>query len=701
MDIGGSQMTTTVPVPGQDWIQVLAPDRTARSVKVQAQSLAVGRAGDNQLVLEDKKVSRHHALIEFDGTDYSVTDLESSNGTFLGTIKLPPGERQLWPPDKSMRLGDHHLRLVRHVPPLEGGGILLSSGKLVDTELLHSSPGEDLVVYLEVCELRVAPGQIASTSLTILNKGEEEDYFQVRVEGVPREWLRASLSDIRLAPGHQREVTLSFIPPRSYESRAGSYSLTVRVSSRNAPHRVAEVEATLNVTPFTQYQGELKPRKIQGGKVGRLAVANQGNMTRSFRLTWQDLAHELAFEPEQAELHVEAGQVAEIEFQAARRNRRLLGASEDRFEVKISSKDGQVQRVTGEVVGKGLIPIGPELLLGMLSLLAAIVTILVGLRSTSPAVSKIGATATPLPTPTPTRGPIYTPPPSSAAFVLPEFEPANVTGDIVMVGSEDVNRLSDRIYERFKSEGYPGHVQIDFTGTGAGFKRFCEAGDADVANAQRPITGSELEACQANGLDPIEFRVGTQALAVVVSQENDFIGGATYDQLAKIFAEATRWSEVNPDWPDQEIVRFVPELDTDTFDFFVHEVFKKKEEPILRATNIRRDADEVLVEGVLRNPYAVGVVGYAHYIANADELRALAIEKVEPTAATLDSGDYPFARPLLIYTTGDIMRQKPQVADFLNYYLTFVNEEIVHVGYYPVSPGALDASRLEWLDTMR
>jgi phosphate transport system substrate-binding protein len=254
---------------------------------------------------------------------------------------------------------------------------------------------------------------------------------------------------------------------------------------------------------------------------------------------------------------------------------------------------------------------------------------------------------------------------------------------------------------RFQDEGYGGNITIDSIGSGAGFERFCVEGETDISNASRPIRDSEVESCQSIGRDPIEFRVGTDALAVVVSQENEFIEGATFEELALIFSTAENWSDVNSEWPDEPIQRFIPGTDSGTFDFFVEEVFEENEEPILSASNTQLSEDDnVLVQGVLGSPYAIGFFGYAYYDENKDVLKILSIEGVEPSAESVDSGDYPLARPLFIYSTADIVREKPQVAAFINFYLSYVNEEITDVGYFPASAEGLNASRQAWIDAM-
>jgi phosphate transport system substrate-binding protein len=285
-------------------------------------------------------------------------------------------------------------------------------------------------------------------------------------------------------------------------------------------------------------------------------------------------------------------------------------------------------------------------------------------------------------------------------LALPGVNPAEVTGDIVTAGSSTVYPLSERMAERFADEGYAGNITIDSIGSGGGFERFCTTGETDLANASRGIKDEEVANCQAIGREPLEFRVGTDGLAVVVSKENTFLTNATMAELAQIFT-AAKWSDINPSWPAEPVQRFIPGTDSGTFDFFVEAVFDKDKEPLLNAPNTQLSEDDnVLVQGVQGGPYAVGFFGYAYYEENSDKLNVLSIEGVAPSAATVEDGSYPLARPLFIYSTAKIMQEKPQVAAFVNYYLTYVDEEIGSVGYFPASAEALKASMQTWLDAM-
>ncbi len=280
---------------------------------------------------------------------------------------------------------------------------------------------------------------------------------------------------------------------------------------------------------------------------------------------------------------------------------------------------------------------------------------------------------------------------------LPMVDPMSVTGDVVIAGSSTVYPLAERMAERFKDEGYAGSISVFSIGSGAGFERFCVAGETDISNASRPIKDTEVEHCNAIERRPVELRVGTDALAVVVSQDNDFVTNLSLAELAAAFSTAETWADVNPEWPAEAIRRFSPGTDSGTFDYFVEAVFDKEVEPILAASDLQMSEDDnVLVQGVRGSPYAIGYFGYAYYQENADSLHVLSIDGVAASAENVDAATYPLARPLFMYTTPAILRDKPQVADFLNFVLTYVNEEIIDVGYFPASATDYQNALADW-----
>jgi phosphate binding protein len=286
-------------------------------------------------------------------------------------------------------------------------------------------------------------------------------------------------------------------------------------------------------------------------------------------------------------------------------------------------------------------------------------------------------------------------------ITLPEVDPATVKGNIIAAGSSTVFPLTRAVGNAFKNEGYTDSLEVASVGTGAGFERFCKSAETDISNASRPIKNSEREDCRAKNREPIEFFVAIDALAVVVGNQTNYVTGLTVEELGKVFSGAVKtWNEVNPAWPADEIKLFSPGTDSGTFDYFVEAVFKNDKEKILKAPGIQLSEDDnVLVQGVEGTKGAIGYFGFAYYLPNRDKLKAVAINGIEANEANAENGTYPLARPLFIYTTAQIMKDKPQVAAFVNYYLTNVNEQLGpdKVAYFPVNRDSLNLDRLEWL----
>ncbi|MBI5933774.1 MAG: PstS family phosphate ABC transporter substrate-binding protein [Chloroflexi bacterium] len=316
--------------------------------------------------------------------------------------------------------------------------------------------------------------------------------------------------------------------------------------------------------------------------------------------------------------------------------------------------------------------------------------------------------------PTATEAPVVEPTAVPTEDAMAMYAPDAVSGDVVSAGSSTVFPLSERMAELFQQEGYAGNITVDSIGTGGGFERFCK-GETDISNASRAIKDSEKEACAASGITPVEFRVGTDALAVVVSAQNDFVTNLTKEQLGKIYTgEYATWDQVDPSFPAEAILVYSPGADSGTFDYFVEAVVAPLtpnadgkadvalgEEALLGLEGAQfSEDDNVLVQGVEGSPYAIGYFGYAYFIENEGALKALTIEGVTPNQENVDNGTYPLARPLFIYSDAKIMTEKPQVAAFIYFYLTNLDDNIIDVGYFPAPAADLEAALAAWMEAL-
>src|SRR5690606_15646319 len=146
----------------------------------------------------------------------------------------------------------------------------------------------------------------------------------------------------------------------------------------------------------------------------------------------------------------------------------------------------------------------------------------------------------------------------------------------------------------------------------------------------------EIQNAQTNKIDFIEIPVAFDGLSVIISKKNKFIDHLTVAELNKIWAPGStvkNWNQVRPEWPDKPIRLFGPGTDSGTFDYFTEVINGKG--GASRADYTASEDDNILVQGVRNDEYALGYFGYAYYISNTDSLKAVPIDggkgPIEPT----------------------------------------------------------------------
>jgi len=272
----------------------------------------------------------------------------------------------------------------------------------------------------------------------------------------------------------------------------------------------------------------------------------------------------------------------------------------------------------------------------------------------------------------------------------------DVTGAVEIDGSSTVGPLTDAIAEEYANEAPDVQVNVGISGTGGGFERFCGEGSTDISNASRPIDDEEAQICEENGIEYTEVRVGTDALTMVTSPDTEGISCLTTDEVTTIFGpdSVRNWSEVNPEFPDEEIQVFAPGTDSGTYDFMVEDALGLEEST--QDYNASED-DNIIAQGVQGTPYSWGFFGYAYYTNNQEGLTALEYDAgqgcVAPSAETAQDGSYGLTRPLFIYLRNSAVQEKPHVADFAEFYVNNVNNVIESVGYIPEPEDALDEAK--------
>jgi len=257
---------------------------------------------------------------------------------------------------------------------------------------------------------------------------------------------------------------------------------------------------------------------------------------------------------------------------------------------------------------------------------------------------------------------------------------------IVIDGSSTVYPISLAMAEEFFIENPGFEISVGFSGSGAGFSKLC-AGEINIADASRVIKQSELDACAANGIEVIELPVAADALTVVVNSGNDWARCMTIAELNSLWrprSTVTAWNEIRPEWPAAPIALYGPGTDSGTFDYFTEAV--NGEAGATRTDFFPSEDDNILVQGVRSDLYALGYFGFAYYAENSDRVRAVAIDSgtgcVEPSLASIASNTYiPLSRPLFVYVNSEAALDSA-VGQFVAFYLDAANRDyIAETGY--------------------
>ncbi len=279
-------------------------------------------------------------------------------------------------------------------------------------------------------------------------------------------------------------------------------------------------------------------------------------------------------------------------------------------------------------------------------------------------------------------------------------------------GSSTVFPITEAVAEEFQREKRGSvNVTVGISGTGGGFKKFVR-GEIDISDASRPILTEEMAQAKANGIEYIELPVAFDALTVVVNPQNTWVTSMTVAELKKVWepdaqGKITHWNQIRPEWPNEKIALFGAGADSGTFDYFTEAIVGKPKAS--RGDYTASEDDNVLVQGVEGNKYALGYIPYAYFAPHSTRMKAVGIEweknKVQgpimPSPENVLSGTYnPLSRPLFIYVSRKSM-DKPAVKEFIDFYLKNVPTLAREVKYLPLPDTAyqLAIERLRALQT--
>ena len=259
-------------------------------------------------------------------------------------------------------------------------------------------------------------------------------------------------------------------------------------------------------------------------------------------------------------------------------------------------------------------------------------------------------------------------------------------------GSSTVFPLTREAVRRFERSAQAAQIEVKFSGTAAGFRRFC-AGETDISNASREFNAEEQAQCKANGVDFRVVPLAMDSIAVVVNPANTWVGDLSVDELKKLWSPSAEnklnsWRDLRPEWPDRPIVLFGRGQDSGTYDVFTQAIVGTTHSS--RQDYKASEDEEFLANAIAAEPNALGFFGIGAYHRHWDTLKLVAVDAgngaVFPTLETVAQNQYqPLTRPLFLYVSQRSLADKPLLGRFLAHFLEGLPGWIHFTGYMPLA----------------
>lgn len=255
---------------------------------------------------------------------------------------------------------------------------------------------------------------------------------------------------------------------------------------------------------------------------------------------------------------------------------------------------------------------------------------------------------------------------------------------IVNIGSDTLVNLALAWAETYMQEHPEVRISVTGGGSGTGIAALIN-GNAHIANASRAMKPEEVEAARANGINPVEFTVALDAIAVVVHPSNP-VDHLTIQQISDIYTgKITNWKEVGGE--DRPIVLLSRESNSGTYVYFLEHVVRQgnpKSDLLFSPDTLLMPSSEGISTEVRQNPHAIGYDGLG-YVTPDQKVVAVGQEPggpfVRPSVETVNDGTYPISRPLYMYTAGE---PTGMVKAYLDWILTEGQAIVPTLGFVPL-----------------
>jgi hypothetical protein len=342
-------------------------------------SLTIGRDEDCDISLEGQAVSREHARLTKRGDVWFVTDLGSTNGSYLGGTKLNPNSEIEWQSGHPLQIGAFTLQWQSQQDVKGAQTLVLLPDQIEPLNLiLQPQSDESLNLVLDSYSLTLAPGATGSLQLGVLSSDQRTKQLVVEVDGVPASWVEISHPTVTLLPKKHQSIKIKFNLPTGGSLHAAKRRFTVALRNTQEMQYSNSVTGTLNIMTQRSFDLQLDPPKVTNAGTAELIITNKGNVSTEYQIKREPVGRAVRVAGDIWDVALMPSTKMNLWFVLSAEKRHLFGSPiTHTYKLTVTDSENTAKSVTGDLTIEPLIP---TWVIGLLVVFLTIVVVALLLR---------------------------------------------------------------------------------------------------------------------------------------------------------------------------------------------------------------------------------------------------------------------------------------------------------------------------------
>ena len=350
MDYTRNGMSLDAP----DELIVTRKGESPQYYKLEKSVLVIGREDDADIPIDAQAISRNHARIESRHGKWYVSDLGSTNGTFVSGKRLPANDEQLWKSGHPIQIGPFTLQWQSARDTITDQTLILAPEDfdLNLDELLGKDYTSDKKLKLEISDRQaeIKEGDIADVRIRVENLDSISKKLDVELAGLPANWYVISHPTLNLQPGASAELVIKITIPRNSGSTGGEHAFTTIFKNVHSQD-INVIEGHLLVPLYNDFNLELKNREIQNSGTVSIGITNHGNTSDYYKVRVEDAPSALQFSNDKWDTALMPNTSDAISCLVTAETRPFIGSSKTHnFTIQAKSSSGIEQKQQASIV---------------------------------------------------------------------------------------------------------------------------------------------------------------------------------------------------------------------------------------------------------------------------------------------------------------------------------------------------------------